>query len=459
LNIENFQFAAWHVPGTRHFVLLAIGFLGSAEVLAAESKVADTPAGRTRQIAQAAEALRLRLVETRRDFHQHPELSNREERTARVVAERLRALGFDEVKTNVARHGVVALLKGARAGPVVAVRADMDALPINEILDVPYKSLVPGVKHACGHDAHTAIGLGVAEILNQRRDQIHGAVKFLFQPAEEGAPDDEEGGATLMIKEGALENPRPLAIFGLHTTPEIEVGQIGYRAGPAQASSDGFTITIHGKMVHAAAPHKGVDTVVVAAECVTALQAIKSRRIDAFEPVIITVGTIHGGNRPNIIPAEVKMEGTVRTLNEEVRQRIEQLMRETLAGVTAAYGAKFDLEYRRGTMVVYNDPKLVEESLPSIRRAVGEPNVLEAPKRMGAEDFSFYQEVVPGLFLRLGSGNEGKGITAEAHSPEFDIDEDCLVVGVKVMSNLVLDFLDRHSNGSNKLKELNRLNE
>src|ERR1043166_2735507 len=331
--------------------------------LAADASAGDALSARTAEIARAAEALRPRLVETRRDFHQHPELSNREERTARVVAERLRALGLDEVRTNVAGHGVVALLKGARPGPVVALRADLDALPINETLDVPYKSLVPGVKHACGHDAHTTIELGVAEILSKMRGQIHGAVQFLF----------------------------------------------------------------------------------MAAECVTALQAIKSRRIDTFEPVIITVGSFHGGKSPHVTPAEVVMQGTVRTFHPDVRKQIEQLIRETLAGITAAYGASFDLEYKTGTMVVFNDPKLVEESLPSIRRAVGDSNVFEFPMRMGAEDFSYYQEVIPGFFLRLGSGNKAKGITADSHSPEFDIDEECLVTGAKVMANLALDFLDRHS--------------
>ena len=375
----------------------------------------------------------------------HPELSNREERTARVVADRLRALGFDEVKTNVARHGVVALLKGSRPGAVVALRADMDALPINETIEVPYKSLVPGVKHACGHDVHTTIELGVAEILSKMRGQIQGTVKFLFQPAEEGPPADEEGGATLMIKEGALDNPRPLAIFGLHTTPETETGKIGFRAGPAQAAFDTFTITIHGKTSYAAWPHKGVDTILVGAECVTALQTIKSRRIDTFEPVIITVGTFHGGKSPHTIPAEVVITGTVRTFTPDVRKQIEELVRQTLGGVTAAYGATFGLEYKPGSMVVFNDPKLVEESLPSIRRAAGATNVFEFPMRMGAEDFSYYQQVIPGFFLRLGSGNKSKGITAESHTPEFDVDEECLVIGVKVMANLALDFLDRHA--------------
>ena len=421
------------------------GFVGVAILLCLPAPIiaADAPVSAVDKIGQAAEALRPTLVETRRDFHMHPELSNQEERTARVVAQKLRSFGFDEIRTNVAGHGVVALLKGAHAGGVVAVRADMDALPINETMDVPYKSLVPGVKHACGHDAHTAIALGVAEVLSKMRGEIHGSVKFLFQPAEEAPPGEKPLGAALMIQEGAMDNPRPSAIFGLHTTTEIEAGKIGYRAGAAQASSDSFVITIHGKMSHAADPQNGVDTIVVAAECVTALQTIKSRRIDTFEPIILTIGTIHGGNRPNIITDEVKMEGTVRTFNETVRKQVEQMIRETLGGVTSAYGAKFDLEYRHGTMVVFNNPKLVEASLPSIRRAVGETNVIEAPKRMGAEDFSFYEQVVPGFFLRLGSGNKAKGIVAEAHTPEFDIDEDCLVTGVKVMSNLVVDYLAR----------------
>ena len=397
------------------------------------------------RIAQAAEALRPKLVETRRDLHMHPELSYHEERTARVVVDRLRALGFDEIRTNVAKHGVVALLRGAKSGGVVALRADMDALPINETIDVPYKSLIPGVKHACGHDAHTTIGLGVAEVLSKMRSDIKGSVKFLFQPAEEGPPPPgEESGAPTMIKEGALENPRPLAIYGLHTTPETEAGKIGYRSGPAQAAYDVFTITLKGKSAYAAWPDKGVDTMIVAAECITALQTIKSRRINAFEPLLITIGKIQGGKSPHTIAEEIKMEGTVRVFSEDVRKRVEQLIRETLTGVTSAYGATYQLEYEHGTMVVYNDPKLVKESLPSIRRAVGDANVFEFPQRMGAEDFSFYQQVIPGFFLRLGSGNKAKGITAESHSPEFDIDEECLVVGVKVMSNLVLDFLDRH---------------
>jgi amidohydrolase len=393
-------------------------------------------------IAQVAGQLRPALIEQRREFHMHPELSNREERTARVVAERLRALGLDEVKTGVAKHGVVALLRGGKPGPVVAVRADMDALPIQETIDVPYKSQTPGVKHACGHDVHTTVALGVAEVLSRMRANIPGTIKFIFQPAEEGPPAGEEGGAQLMIKEGALENPQPLAIFGLHCSPELEVGKIGVRSGSAQASADDIDITIRGKMAHAAAPHKGVDTILVAAECVTALQSIHSRRVDTFEPLIITIGTIHGGNRRNIIAPAVNMEGTVRTLSEDVRSRVKDLMRETLAGVTSAHGATFDLKFNEVTRVVYNDPKLVEETLPSIRRTLGETNVITVPQRMGAEDFSYFQQVVPGFYFRLGVGNKAKGIIADTHTPEFDVDEECLVVGVNVMANVLLHFLE-----------------
>jgi amidohydrolase len=412
---------------------------------AASAATTDASA-REQIIAQAAEALRPRLVEQRRDFHMHPELSNREERTARIVAERLRALGLEDVKTGVGRYGVTALLKGAKPGPVVAVRADMDALPIQETNDVPYKSLVPGVKHACGHDVHTTVELGVAEILSKMRGEMAGTIKFIFQPAEEGAPTGEEGGARLMIKEGALENPRPAAIFGLHVMPAVEVGQISYNSGPAMASSDHFWITIHGKKVHGAYPHDGVDAVVVAAECVSALQTIRSRRIDTTEPLVITVGIIQGGNRFNIIADEVKLEGTMRTLNDTVRQRAQELMRETLDGVARANGASFDLKFEEGAALTYNEPALVEETLPVMRRIVGAGNVITLKPQMGAEDFAYYQQVIPGFYYFLGVGNRAKGITAQIHTPAFDVDEESLVIGVKVMANVLLDYLDRHPN-------------
>jgi amidohydrolase len=418
----------------------------SPNLVLAQSPAAPTePRPSERAIAREAEELKPQLIEWRRDFHMHPELSNREERTARVIAERLRAMGLDEVKTGVAHHGIVALLKGIKPGPVVAVRADMDALPIQETIDVPYKSQNPGVKHACGHDVHMTVELGVAEILSKMRDQIPGTIKFIFQPAEEGPPEGEEGGAALMVKEGALENPRPQAIFGLHTNPALEVGQIGYASGPAMASADRFSVVIHGKKTHGAMPHLGIDPVLVAAHCVLALQSIPSRRINAQEPVVISVGSIHGGNRFNIIADEVKMEGTLRTLNEDVHRRVQELMRQTIAGVTSAYGATFELDFQEGSAVTYNDPKLVEETLPTLRRVAGDANVVSLKPLMVSEDFSYFQKVIPGFYYFLGVGNKAKGITANWHTPEFDVDEDSLVVGVKVMSNVLLDYLNRHA--------------
>jgi amidohydrolase len=407
---------------------------------------------REQEIERLAESLRQALVDQRRDFHMNPELSNREERTGRVIAERLRALKLDEVKTGVGKHGVVALLKGKQPGPVVAVRTDMDALPIVETLALPYKSRNEGVKHACGHDVHMTVQLGVAEVLSKMRDQMRGTIKFIFQPAEEGPPAGEEGGAALMIEEGALENPRPSAIFGLHVMPNIEVGQIGYNSGAAMASSDRFSISIRGKKVHGAYPHDGIDTVVVAAECVTALQTIRSRRINTQEPLVITIGSIHGGNRFNIVADEVKLEGTMRTLNEDVRKNAIEMMKQTLAGVTSAYGASYQLEFAANTPLTYNDPALVEATLPTIRRVLGEQNLIAPRPQMGAEDFSRYQKVIPGFFYFLGVGNKAKGITAMIHTPEFDVDEESLVIGVKVMSNVLLDYLEREGATTNSTK-------
>ena len=279
------------------------------------------------------------------------------------------------------------------------------------------------------------------------KEDVRGTVKFIFQPAEEGPPAGEEGGAKLMVKEGAMDNPRPQAIFGLHTLPSIEAGQLAYVSGAAMASSDKFYITIHGKGSHGAQPQNGVDAIVVAAECITALQNIRSRRIDPLEPLVITVGTIHGGVRNNVIADEVKMEGTMRTLNEDVRQRAQGFMKETLQNVTAAYGATFELKFDENAAVTYNEPALVEETLPTMRRVVGQGNVLNVRPFMPAEDFSYFQKVSPGFYYYLGVGNKAKGITAGWHTADFDVDEDSLVVGVKVMSNVLLDYLDRHAAG------------
>jgi amidohydrolase len=426
-------------------VILIISLVVLAVLIRPLSIQGNAISSRHEEVVRAAEALRQKLIEHRRDFHMHPELSNREERTSRVIAEKLRSLGLDEVKTGVGKYGIVALLKGKQPGSVVAVRADMDALPILETINAPYKSKNEGVKHACGHDVHMSVQLGVAEVLSKMRDEVRGTIKFIFQPAEEGPPPGERGGAKMMIEEGALENPRPGAIFGLHVMPNIEVGQIGYNSGPAMASSDRFSIIIRGKKVHGAYPHDGIDTIVVAAECITALQTIRSRRINTMEPLVITVGSINGGNRFNIITDEVKLEGTMRTLNEEVRGQAIEMMKQMLTGVTSAYGASYEIEFGLSNPVTYNDPPLVEATLPSIRRVIGEKNVYSPRPQMGAEDFSLYQKVIPGFFYFLGVGNKARGITAMVHTAEFDVDEESLVIGVKVMSNVLLDFLDREA--------------
>lgn len=399
---------------------------------------------RERKIAELADGMKPELVATRRDLHQHPELSNREKRTSELVAARLRALGLD-VRTGIGRYGVVALLKGGRPGPVVAVRADMDALPINETMDVPYKSLTPGVKHACGHDAHTTIGLGVAEVLSKMRDQLPGTVKFIFQGAEEGAPAGEEGGAELMVKEGALENPRPLAIFALHDNPVLQTGQVGWIAGPAMASADRFLITIRGKGAHGAQPENSIDPIVIAAQAVNALQDIRSRRISALDPIVLTIGSIHGGNRFNIIPDDVTMEGTVRCLHETTRAEVEAMMRQTLQGVTSSYGATYTMEYQKFSAVTVNDPALTAATLPTLQRVAGKDNVVPFGPLMVSEDFADFAQVVPGFYYFLGVENKAKGITAGLHTAGFDLDEDALPIGVKTMSNVVWDYLEAHA--------------
>ena len=397
------------------------------------------------EIAKAAEALRAKLIETRRYLHQHPELSNREEKTSAYIAEKLRSFGFDEVKTQVGKYGVIGILKGKQPGGVVAVRADMDALPIQENIEVPYKSQNDGVKHACGHDVHMTVQLGVAEILSKNRSLFNGTIKFIFQPAEEGVPLGENGGAKMMIDEGALENPKPSAIFGLHVMPNIEVGQIGYNVGAAMASADRILITIRGKKVHGAYPHDGVDAIVVASECITALQSIRSRRINTQDPLVITIGSMHGGNRFNIIADEVKMEGTMRTLSEDARTKAKAMIDQTLKGITSAYGATYELSIPPSVNpVTYNDPKLVMDTLPTMKRILGEKNLFVPNPQMGAEDFSLFQQVIPGFFYFLGVGNKSKGITGMIHTAEFDADEEALVIGVKVMSNVLLDYLDRN---------------
>lgn len=401
-------------------------------------------ATRDQKITQALATLHEKLITTRRDIHMHPELSNREERTAKLVAERLRQIGFIDVREGVAKYGVIATLRGGKPGPVVAVRADMDALPIQEVNDVPYKSLVANVKHACGHDAHTTIALGVAELLYGMRDQLPGTVRFIFQPAEEGVPEGETGGAAQMVKEGALENPRPQAIFALHTDPRTEAGQLTYVAGGAMASSDSFTIKVHGKQAHGATPHLGVDAIATSAQIINALQTIVSRRVRALDPVVLTIGTIHGGVRMNVTAGEVKMEGTLRTLNDGVRKMVKRLMQEEIEGVAKAAGATAELNFYDGNFVTYNDPALVGRTLPVMQRLLGAPNVIQGDPLMPSEDFSQYQQVIPGFMYWLGTGNQARGITAGWHTPDYDIDEASLDVGVRLMSHVLLDYLEQN---------------
>jgi len=398
-----------------------------------------------------------RLVEIRRDIHMHPELSNEEVRTAKLVADRLKELGCTDIKTGVAKHGVVALLKGTQDGPCVAVRADMDALPIKELRSVPYRSQNPGVMHACGHDVHVTCALGVAELLSKHRDQLKGTVKFLFQPAEEAMPATFKGdwGAKLMVAEGAMENPRAAAVFGLHTTASVQpasstddgvhylkAGQIGYTPGIDNANSDRFHITIHGKMAHGSAPHKGVDAIAVAAEAIMALQMIKSRQTNTRQPLVISIGTITGGDRENIIAEKVELGGTVRTYDAAFRDGIIEQMERILQGITSAHGATYAMEYRKTYPSIRNDRKLIDATLPAFRRIVGDKNVIELIPGMGGEDFSYFAQVVPGFYFRLGVANEEKGMTYGGHTPMYDCDEESIKTGVAVMAAAVCDFLD-----------------
>jgi amidohydrolase len=391
------------------------------------------------ELAQRVEALLPQLVALRRDLHAHPELSNREARTGALIAARLRKLGL-EVREHVAGHGVIATLHGARPGKTVAVRADLDALPIAEPPGKPYASQNPGVKHACGHDAHTAVAVGVAELLWPLRDRLAGEVRFLFQPAEESAPPGERGGSLVMIEQGALDPP-PAAILGLHVLPTFEAGEVAVRPGPTMAVADRFVATIRGKKTHGAYPHDGIDAVAVAAEAITALQTIRSRRIDTLEPMVLTIGSVHGGNRFNIVADEVVLEGTLRTLDEGVRKRVLGLMREILAGVTAAHGARFELVTEELAPLTSNDLALTERVRASLARALGAAHVHPVERQMGAEDFGYYQRKVPGTFFFLGVGNKQQGISAMIHTPEFDLDERAIGVGVRAMSEAVLGEL------------------
>ena len=422
---------------------LALGVVpGAADAQASASSLA-------REIDRRAAQLEAKAVAWRRDIHQHPELSNREVRTSKLVADHLRALGI-EVKTGVAKTGVVGLLRGGRPGPVVALRADMDALPVAEEVDLPFRSTARatyngqdvGVMHACGHDAHVAILMSVAEVLAGMKAQLPGTVKFIFQPAEEGAPPGEEGGAALMIKEGVLENPKVDAIFGLHVFP-YEVGSMHYRPGAIMASSDRFEIVVRGRQTHGALPWNGVDPVVVASQVVLGLQTITSRQVDLIEsPAVVTVGRLNAGVRYNIVPDSAVLEGTIRTFDEAMRSSIHERIKRTAESIAASAGATATARIFPTTAVTVNDPALTERMAATLRR-VGGDKVAIAKQTTTAEDFALYEQKVPGLFFFLGIAPKGSdpAKVAPNHSPRFFVDEGALVPGIRAIANLAVDFL------------------
>ncbi|WP_205501833.1 amidohydrolase [Rufibacter psychrotolerans] len=410
------------------------------------------------QIDQLADKIEPKVIQWRRDFHQFPELSNREEKTAEKVAKHLKSLGF-EVKTGVAKTGVVAILKGGQPGPVVALRADMDALPVTERNSLPFASKVRttfnnqqvGVMHACGHDTHMAMLMGAAEILAQHKKDLKGTVKFIFQPAEEGAPAGEEGGADVMVAEGALENPKVDAIFGLHINSATEVGTLKYRPQGTMASSDNFKIKVKGRQAHGAYPWASVDPIVVSAQIINGIQTIVSRQMELTnEAAVITVGAIHGGVRTNIIPEEVEMIGTIRALDPKMQDQLHEKLRRTATLIAESAGATAEVEIVKNTPITYNHVALTAHMLPSLERAAGKQKVVLTKAVTGAEDFAYYQQKVPGVFVFVGGMAKGQdpSKTPAHHTPDFMIDESGLKLGVRTLAYLAVDYLNNPLNST-----------
>ncbi|MTI32728.1 amidohydrolase [Xanthovirga aplysinae] len=405
------------------------------------------------QTERLSEQIEKKVIKWRRDLHQHPELSNREFRTAEKVASHLKALGL-EVQSGVAHTGVVGILKGGLDGPVVALRADMDALPVTERVDLPFASKVMsdyngqkvGVMHACGHDTHVAILMGVAEVLSKVKDDLKGTVKFIFQPAEEGAPEGEEGGAKMMVREGVLDNPKVEAIFGLHINSRTPVGEIRYRAGGTMASVNSFKIIVKGQQTHGSTPWTGIDPIVTSAQIINSLQTVVSRHSELTkEAAVVSIGSIHGGVRSNIIPEEVEMLGTIRALNEGMRLKIIDKIKRISTKVAESQGATAEVIINEGYPITYNDPALTAMMLPSLQNVGGQSKVKEMNAITGAEDFSFFQKKVPGLYFFLG-GMSADGTIEEAaphHTPDFFIDESGMLLGVKAFCRLVIDYADK----------------
>jgi len=401
-------------------------------------------------IDKRSDELEEQVIEWRRYFHENPELSNREFNTAEKIAEHLESLGM-EVQTEIAHTGVVGILKGGKPGPVVGLRADIDALPVIERTDVPFKSTVMGeyqgnevgVMHACGHDTHIAILMGVAQILTEMKDDLKGTVKFIFQPAEEGAPKGEEGGAELMVKEGVLKNPDVDAIFGLHISDDTPVGELEYRPKGIMASVNSFDIKVTGKQAHGSAPWAGIDPIVTSAQIINNIQTIVSRSMPLTrQAAVVTVGVINGGVRNNIIPEEVTMQGTIRALDEEMRQLIFKRLKTVVQNTAESNGATAELTINKGYPITYNDPELTAQMLPTLVETAGKENVKLINAITGAEDFSFFQNEIPGLYFFVGGKAPGREASGH-HTPDFYIDESGLKLGVRTMSNLVIDYMDQ----------------
>lgn len=414
--------------------------------------ISATAVGQTKlrpAIDKQATAIESKVIEWRRDFHEHPELGNQEVRTAKIIADHLRSLGM-EVTENVAVTGVVGVLKGGKPGPMVALRADMDALPVTERVDVPFKSTVTatyngqetGVMHACGHDSHVAILMGAAEVLAGMKDQLEGSVKFIFQPAEEGVSDVDMAGAELMVKEGVMNDVD--AIFGLHIWAQVEAGKIGYRSGPTMAAVDMLGIDVHGTQSHGASPWSGVDPIVTSSQIILGLQTILSRNVNITQnPAIVTIGAIHGGIRHNIIPEKVEMIGTIRTFGAEQQTLVHKRITEIATNIAESAGAKAEVSITKLYPATINPPELTDKMVPSLQAAAGEGNLIVMDAMTGSEDFSFFQQEKPGFFIFLGGMKKGADPlkTPSHHTPDFYLDESGFTLGVRTLSYFVVDYM------------------
>src|SRR5215210_664085 len=404
----------------------------------------------TAVISQKSAAIKDSVIAWRRHLHQYPELSNREYKTSAFIVKHLQGLGL-EVRQGVAKTGVVAILKGGKPGPVVAIRADMDALPVAERVNIPFASKVTaeyngqkvGVMHACGHDSHISVLLGTAWVLSRMKNDVPGTVVFIFQPAEEGAPEGEEGGASLMVKEGVMDNPKVEAIFGLHINSATEVGTIKYKSGAMMASADAFSIKVKGKQTHGSQPWLGVDPITVSSQIIAGLQTIVSRQSELTKaPVVISVGAIHSGVRFNIIPEEAEMIGTVRTLDANMRKTVLDKIKKTATLIAQSSGATAEVKVDNKTLVTYNTPELLKQMLPSLEVATGKGKTIEMEWVTGAEDYSFFGQKVPSLFFYLGGMPKGQDpkTAPPHHTPDFFIDDSGLDVGIKAFCQLVFDY-------------------